>query len=201
MIREEWRPVVGYEGRYEVSNRGHVRRIAPDSMGRTMSLGRVLTQAKTAGYMRVGLCVEGRQRSYLVHRLVAAAFIGPCPLGQETNHLDGIKDNNKLENLEYVTKSENIRHARSLGLLSIGSMRHNTKLTERDVVVMRSLRAFGVCYPELCRMYSMALAPIMAICKGTQWRHAEGPIDPGGQYPLSKLRDGKLMAIRTAKLV
>jgi hypothetical protein len=193
--KEEWRSVVGYEGYYEVSSEGRVRRIAPDTMGRTMMLGKTLSHSIVAGYPRVGLSVNGRQKAILVHQLVAAAFIGPCPPGKEVNHRDGVKTHNSISNLEYVTRRENHRHAVVMHLHGVGSEKYNARVSERDVFIMRHLREFGVGYTELAKMYQLSLWPTMAICYGRSWKHVGGPIDKGGYYPLSRMRHGKLRAI------
>lgn len=114
-ISECWLPVVGWEGLYEVSNHGGVR-----SLDRLINLGgngyggsfvkpgRVLKHViNTHNRHQVMLCGHGRQRLQLVHRLVAAAFIGPCPDGLSVLHWDDDPDNNQVSNLRYGTLSEN----------------------------------------------------------------------------------------------
>jgi hypothetical protein len=99
---EEWRPIAGYEGLYEVSNRGRVRRAG---RRRCLKLDR-----HWRGYLRAQLYgAGGRRRFHRVHLLVAAAFIGPRPAGQTVDHLDEDKRNNAVTNLEYVTRIENHR--------------------------------------------------------------------------------------------
>lgn len=100
-----WKPIQGYEGFYEVSSEGRVRSLRGKKP-------RLLNINKTvAGYPHVGLVkrVDGLRRRfwYSVHRLVAAAFIGPCPDGYVVNHKDEDKANNLVSNLEYVTRREN----------------------------------------------------------------------------------------------
>jgi hypothetical protein len=110
----EWRPVVGWEGLYEVSDGGEARslpRVIIRSDGRRQPLrGRVLKPAVDRdGYQRVHIGVKRG-----VHQLVVEAFIGPCPPGLEIRHLDGNPANNALSNLRYGTRSENgmdrVRH-------------------------------------------------------------------------------------------
>lgn len=101
----EWRPVVGYEGLYEVSDQGRVRRA-----GRR----RYLRQAPNArGYLWVKLYGGEKARNHRVHVLVAAAFIGPRPAGFTVDHLDEHKRHSWVENLEYAGRLENyMRHVR-----------------------------------------------------------------------------------------
>ena len=105
---EEWRPAVGAEGFYEVSDLGRVRSV-PHMTVKGLRGGRILSPCRVAklGYLSVGLSVNGVVRYSSVHRLVAAAFHGPCPDGQEVRHLDGDPANNAAANLRYGTKSEN----------------------------------------------------------------------------------------------
>lgn len=106
---EEWLPVVGYEGYYEVSDHGRVRSLdRTDSLGR-LQRGRVLRQGvrKKTGHRLVSLWRENVGHSRDVHRLVGEAFFGPLPHGFETRHLNGDPSNNAVTNLQYGTKSEN----------------------------------------------------------------------------------------------
>ena len=111
-MKEIWKPVVGYEGFYEVSNIGKVRslaRIVECNDGRKRKLKtRILRQScAPSGYYMVTLHKNGKQKSGLVHRLVCEAFI-PKPLGKdEVNHKDENSKNNNATNLEWVTAKEN----------------------------------------------------------------------------------------------
>lgn len=113
----QWRPIGGFEGYYEVSSDGQVR----SAMRRKGSKGGVLKAGTTkAGYKLVSLWRDGRGLSCNVHRLVAAAFLGPCPPGMEVRHMDGDPANNVATNLRYGTSSENnldiTRHGRNYWL-------------------------------------------------------------------------------------
>jgi len=106
---ERWLPVVGWEGHYEVSDKGRVRRVKPAFGTRP---GKVLRPGLCRGYPIVGLCRDGVTSSQRVHRLVAAAFIGPPPArGMHVDHRDGDRCNAQVDNLEYVTAAENNRRA------------------------------------------------------------------------------------------
>lgn len=106
-LNEEWRPVVGYEDHYMVSSLGRVKSVK-------FNKERILQPQSVAhGYLQVGLTKAGKQKFFRVHTLVARAFLGECPPGYEVNHKSetGDKTDNRADNLEYVTKSQNIRHA------------------------------------------------------------------------------------------
>lgn len=109
---EEWRPVPGWEGIYEVSNHGRVRSMARVVIGRDGREMRYRTTVLTpsldpSGYPRINLYRNKTVRRYGVHRLVLAAFVGPCPDGMEVLHGDGNPGNSHLVNLSYGTSSEN----------------------------------------------------------------------------------------------
>jgi hypothetical protein len=109
---EEWRPVVGFEGRYEVSNLGRVRSVdtrVSSGQGRTrIAKGRVFALFLGDRYAKANLKVDGKQHNSYVHRLVAAAFIGPCPDGMEVCHNNGDPFDNRVDNLRYDTHAANV---------------------------------------------------------------------------------------------
>ena len=110
-LAEIWKPVPGYEHNYEVSNHGDVR-----SRPRKATAGGVLNPTVgKAGYLWIHLYSDGRRITRAVHQVVAAAFLGPRPMGQEVRHLDGDKQNCALSNLAYGTRSENGRDKRRHG--------------------------------------------------------------------------------------
>ena len=108
---EEWRDIAGYEGLYQVSNLGRVRSLdrvveCIDSIRRYK--GRMMKQhRKQNGYMECTVQKPGHRKQYLVHRLVAQAFIPNPDNLPEVNHLDENKANNRADNLEWVTQAEN----------------------------------------------------------------------------------------------
>lgn len=110
MSREEWRAIQGYEGFYEVSNLGRVRSIKRQENHYRFS-GRVLKPFVTgSNYLQVCLSKEGTAKNIAVHRLVATAFI-PNPHGKETvNHINENKQDNRAENLEWLSLKENISY-------------------------------------------------------------------------------------------
>lgn len=114
MSEEQWLPIPGFVGQYEVSNRGRVRSFVST---RGLPIPHVLKPYPKGpkGHLMVGLCAFGKRRPMLVHRAVLAAFVGPAPTETPiTRHLDGNPGNNHLSNLRYGTYSENefdkVRH-------------------------------------------------------------------------------------------
>lgn len=101
-MQEEWRPVVGAEEHYEVSNLGRVKRVTPPGP-------RLLAGGLRGGYRRVSIYIDGQQTRKSIHVMVAEAFIGPRPEGMSVCHNDGNPLNNRLDNLRYDTHSANIQ--------------------------------------------------------------------------------------------
>lgn len=106
-MKEQWKVIEGYPN-YEVSSLGRVRNI---KTGRVLRLG-----ITNKGYQQVGLYLNGKNKFQLIHRLVASAFIPNPECMSNINHINGIKTDNRVENLEWVTVSENIKHAYKTGL-------------------------------------------------------------------------------------
>ena len=109
MDEEVWRNVVGYEGLYMVSNLGNFRSFPKKS--RHCDECEMTKRVGSGGYLYVHLRKDGKSCTKLVHRLVAEAFIENDRNKSQVNHLDGNKQNNNVENLEWVTCSENQIHA------------------------------------------------------------------------------------------
>lgn len=111
---EEWRDVPGCEGFYQVSNLGQIRSVGDSRFNkngvRRSFRGKVLVQAihPKTGYSQVGFSVRGRQFTKMVHTIVALAFIGERPEGYDICHSDGDKQNNRVDNLRYDTRSSNL---------------------------------------------------------------------------------------------
>lgn len=162
---EEWRPVEGWP--YEVSDLGRVRRSegAPGTFA-----GRVLTpRVNHKGYETLTLSKDGVASLCFVHRLVLKAFLGPCPEGCETDHINGVRTDNRVSNLRWRDKAEN----RGEGV---------RKLTEDEVVEIRELYDTGeFSYRELANRYGIGDTTVREAVVGKWWRNAGGPIQGGGR--------------------
>ena len=112
-MNEIWKDISGYEGLYQVSNLGRVKSLGNKSNHREPI---ILKQALVLGYKCVRLTKDGVYKMYKVHRLVANAFILNKGNKNQVNHIDGNKRNNCFYNLEWVTSSENLKHAFKIGL-------------------------------------------------------------------------------------
>jgi len=179
MTNERWEPITEYEGLYEVSDLGRVRRTA-DSSNRRFKKGYELSPMSVGkGYLSVTLHDDGRNQRCYVHRLVGFAFCSP-PVsldGVEINHRNGVKTDNRAENLEWVTRSENMRHSHQiLGSppppIGIGEKNGRAKLTESDVLQIRAKYSNGqITQAELARFYKVTPAMIGYIVRRDYWTH------------------------------
>lgn len=122
-IEEEWRDIPGYEGYYQVSNLGRVRSLdrVVNGHGRgfpRLHKSRIIAQSYNHyGYRTISLCMDSKPKTHLVHRLVANAFISNCENKEDVNHINGMKTDNAVTNLEWATRKENMQHAYSNGLV------------------------------------------------------------------------------------
>lgn len=167
--QEEWKPIPGYEGWYSASTLGRIRR---DRRGVGTHAGRILKPLKGFhGYVRIFLNRHGIHRQFAVHRLVCAAFFGPCPEGYEVNHKHGIKHDNRITELEYVTRGENNRHAYQTGLTQMrhGEMAPGARLTKADVIQIRQLlKTMPV--KHVADRFGVARGTVSDIKHGLTWR-------------------------------
>lgn len=117
-MSEIWKDVTDFEGLYQISNFGNFRR-HPDKQGKTRKNPKPLFRAKQLnrlGYEYVGLSKQGKTVKKTIHQLVAAAFLPNFSYGTMLNHIDGIKTNNHISNLEISSSIENNLHAHQIGL-------------------------------------------------------------------------------------
>lgn len=172
---EEWRPVCGYEGRYEVSSFGNVRSLLRkvrrhDGHWQTHA-GRVLRQTVgTHGYPTVALC-NGAERgtTRTVHTLVAAAFLGPRPEGHEVRHKNGNRLDPRADNLAYGTGADNQADRIAHGTHCRGEKNAMAKLTALDVKHARSMRNSGAKFREIARHFNVSEATIHDLVAGRSW--------------------------------
>ena len=185
---EYWRPVVGYEG-YEVSNLGRVRswRSQGGQKGNKgavrmlrRSTPRILKQSvKDTDRLQISLCVNGRAISIQVHLLVGRAFLSnPLNLLQ-LNHKTGNHRDNRLGNLEWATREQDLEHAMKFGLVPHGERVGSVKLTKDEVRLIRWAHWAGDTTRELAREYGVAQSTISQICRGTTWVRVLNDIDAG----------------------
>jgi len=169
---EEWRPIAGYPD-YAVSNLGRIKRLTSRTCAKAGSILKTPPRSKKAPYPAVDLCRDGETRTFAVHQLVAAAFIGPCPDGIEVNHKNGDKTDPKASNLEYATSSANQMHAYATGLQSaVGELNGQAILNEEQVREIRA--AYRGVFGEgakLAKIYGVSPATIRDVFHRRTWAH------------------------------
>lgn len=171
----EWRPVVGYEGFYEVSSAGEVRSLPRQVRHYTGALlaraGRTLNGCVNAkGYVMINLCKDGTTRSRSLHSLVAEAFHGPRPPGYVVRHLDGSQLNNAAANIAYGTHQENSDDMRRHGRIVAGDAHPRALLTSAKVRQIRAL-SDTTTQVKLAEQFGMSVQQISNIVNRRQWRH------------------------------
>jgi hypothetical protein len=136
------------------------------------------------GYPSVVLKNKDKIDTQYIHKLVCAAFIGPCPQGYQVNHKDFDRTNNHISNLEYVTPSENVRHAIDAGRIPRGSEHPYAKLSEEDVLAIRKMwNSEQYSNKEIGELFNISQAHISNIAKGEKWRHIPGAIERDKNLP------------------
>ena len=172
-IVEQWKPVVGYKGFYEVSDQGRVRsveRVVPSGKGgmkRMKAKMMTCTGRTSQRYLFVSLCKDNQAQRLLVHRLVLEAFVGPCPESMETLHGDGGAYDNRLINLRWGTRQENCHDKWLQNSMPHGERHSKAKLTEDQV---RSIKEDRRSYDALADHYGVSKSCIAMIKSNRNWK-------------------------------
>ena len=178
-MKERWKIIEEFP-KYLISNKGRIKTI------NTLEDKKVF--AKEDGYVATGLTKNKKEHYKYVHRLVAEAFVSNPNNKGQVNHKNGIKNDNSVENLEWVTPAENIRHAIDTGLLkykkkekeiknskySLGEEVNGSKLTPEEVIEIRvlwELREFK--QVELAEKFGVDNSTINDIIRRKQWKHID----------------------------
>lgn len=165
-----WKPAFGFEGIYEVSDVGVVRRIVDSPTSRA---GKILKPyIGNHGYPYYDLRKSNQYHRRLAHRLVLESFVGPSDLF--CNHINGVRSDCRLENLEWNTPQQNLLHAcRVLGKRR-GSNHWKAILTEENVRKIRELSKSGMTHEEIASIFGMRRVGITNVISGKTWKHVSG---------------------------
>jgi hypothetical protein len=178
---EVWKDIKDYEGHYQVSNIGRVKSLARVVEIRKTIFGNkkeiFLKPTKNRkGYLTVKLCKKSdevcSEKSKIIHRLVANEFLENPFSKPQVNHINGIKDDNRVENLEWATGSENVIHAlaNNLKISQKGSEHGNSKLTENEVLEIRAIGRTKT-LKEVAKIYNVDMSLISLILLEKAWKH------------------------------
>ena len=180
-MTEEWKPVVGYEGRYEVSNLGRVRsvgRTVIDKVGRRQVWPSIVLSAflNLEGRIQVSLWKDNRKKILQVHRLVAMAFLPNPDNLPQVNHKDENPQNNRVDNLEWCTNKYNVNYGTALVRMAqknmipvIGTDKDGNEY--RFASIKEAGEKTGVCKKDIA--HCCKKLPYRQTAGGYRWRYAE----------------------------
>lgn len=159
-IKEVWKDISGYEGAYQASNMGRIKSLVRNVLGRygniTTKPQKILKQNNHKnGYVYVVLCKNGVAKNFRSHRIIAQTFICNPENKTDVNHINGIKHDNRVENLEWSTQSENHTHKCRVLLKCAGAAHHNTKLTMCDAKIIRESSKMGSSFRSIAKEFNV----------------------------------------------
>lgn len=157
-------PVVGFEYLYEVSNYGYVRN--------QITQRHIKGMTDRDGYIHVGLRKDKKLRTKKVHRLVLSAFVGCCPAGMEACHNDGVKANNRLDNLRWDTHRNNqIKDGGARAIIGKGELNPSSTLSEHKVLQIKYLGKSGLTHEAIGCIVGANRRNVSRIIQGERWGH------------------------------
>ena len=173
---EIWKPVPEFEGLYEASDCGRIRRLARDvhcgagGRGVRHLPSRIVKLTESNGYYRVNLWRNNEATPRLAHRIIAAAWIGPSEL--TVDHIDGDGLNNSIDNLRYCTLSQNTLYQHQAGRTRsvTGELNGKSKLLLKQVLIIKSLLNDGESSLSISKQFGVSKGAIQAIREGRTWR-------------------------------
>jgi transposase len=153
----KWKDVEGFEGYYSVSDSGEIRNVLND---------KILRQSNSRGYRVVRLTKERKRSVGSVHRIVASAFLKIGSEKKEVNHKNGLKSDNRVENLEWCNRQENVDHSIKHGLVNYAK-----KLDEFKVLSINTFFLAGKKSSEIAKMYNISASTISEIVNKKTWKN------------------------------
>lgn len=164
---EEWKTIPDFS-EYQVSNLGRVKRVYAS---RGTSPGKILKPFDSNGYKKVCLISGSKKKKITVHRLVLEAFVGKPSGKSDGCHWNGIRGDNRLENLRWASRAENMKDAKRHGTAAIGERNGHAILKQDDVLTIRKLRESGMKIVDIAGRYNVTHQAISDVCIGRTWRH------------------------------
>ncbi|EAA9298054.1 endodeoxyribonuclease [Salmonella enterica subsp. enterica] len=172
MLSETLKDIFGYEGQYAITTDGRIYSHSRLNRAGRLIKGRWMKPAKDKdGYLKVCLCSESGRSYQFVHRLVAAAFISNHEGYREVNHINGKKDDNRIDNLEWANRSQNNAHAYISGLRKPlrGSKHPNAKLTSEQVIDILTCKSMP--HRKLALKHGVSQVLVSRIIRKEAWLH------------------------------
>lgn len=178
MDNEVWKSIKGYEDAYEVSNKGRVRSLErlvknKKTSYKVKGFVKSLTAHYKNKYLSTMLYKDGKGKRFLVHRLVGLHFIKNPKSLKEINHKNGVKSDNYVENLEWVSRSENATHMFETSLGCFGEAHHNTTLKVDDVLEIKTMLLEGKSAKEISKRFDIGVKVVYDIRKERTWKHVK----------------------------
>jgi hypothetical protein len=169
-MKEIWKNIPGYEGLYQVSNLGNIK-----SLYRYQKI--LKPGIRKNGYLHITLCKNKQKKDELVHRIILKTFDGESNL--DCNHKNGIKTDNRLKNLEYCTRQENIKHSynNKLQIPIVGENCSYSKLTEKQVKqvkwIFKNVKVKYGYWGKLAKLWGVHPNTLSSVRNNHSWRHIE----------------------------
>lgn len=164
---EIWKDIIGYEGYYQISNLGNIKRF------RKYKSNILKPRINKRGYVQITLCKNSCTKTFRLHRLIAESFIDNPQKKLQVNHINGIRHDNRLENLEWVTQNENMKHAfnNKLAIPLIGEHQPNSKLKEKEVLEIKQRLLFKESIISIANTYNVSKSTIGSIKSKRTWKY------------------------------
>lgn len=186
MNKEIWKSIKDYESIYEVSNHGRVRSLDRMELMKNgvtrRRRGKVLSAKRNnKDYIKVDLAKSGINKTNAIHRLVAIHFIKGYDESKQVNHIDGNKQNNHHSNLEWVTASENNKHAYKIGLKTqYGTTNPQNKLSKEEVLAIRKLEGSNLSQTAIGNKFGVSRGTVRDIHSRRIWGWLEDVVIADG---------------------
>ena len=205
-LNENWKPLVGFDGLYSVSDLGRIRSepraVARKGRGTLFIPGKILRTPPTQGYPRFNASRDGVATQIFVHQAVMLAFIGPPAAGEEVRHKNGNRSDARLKNLEYGTRSQNIADAKRHGTFLVHENRPGAILTRDQAVIIATS---GATAETIGERVGIKRGTVTQVRSGRTWKEfTEGRLKPdyyrrGESASWSKLSEKDVLEIAASR--
>ena len=163
-MEEVWKDIEGYEGLYVINKTGKVLSVRTKKEKKPYLLPN--------GYLQIKLHKNSKRKAFFVHRLVLKTFGGNPDLPEHTvNHINGVKTDNRIENLEWLSQRDNKLHSTEVLKVGIGEARSQSKLSNADVTEIRDRASSGEKAKSIAKSFSVSTLTIYDVINRKTWKH------------------------------